>query len=118
MPQMNSDYVVKYFEFWIEENFDQKILHIKMELCSQNLEKFLKNLKAAMGNNLKDIYFFISLELFKELTECLKYLHSIHIIHRDLKPKNVLISDGSNERFLKLCDFNISRALGIKEEDD
>jgi serine/threonine-protein kinase TNNI3K len=53
----------------------------------------------------KTFCYLISYQLFKELLECVNYLHSIPIIHRDLKPENILISDGINGRFLKLCDF-------------
>ena len=44
----------------------------------------------------------------------MNYLHSNHVIHRDLKPENVLISDGRNGVFLKLCDINIAKILAIK----
>ena len=56
--------------------------------------------------------YFISCELFKELIECLNYLHSREppIIHRDLKPANILISfHPNNNRFLRLCDFGLAK---------
>jgi serine/threonine protein kinase len=34
-----------------------------------------------------------SSELFKEILECVNYLHKQNIIHRDLKPENILITD-------------------------
>ena len=42
-------------------------------------------------------------------------MHSKNIIHRDLKPENVVTTDGRNGIFLKLCDFNIAKVLGIEE---
>ena len=45
-------------------------------------------------------------------------MHSIKIIHRDLKPENVLISDGKDGIFLKLCDFNLAKALGIEDKSE
>jgi serine/threonine-protein kinase len=49
-------------------------------------------------------------QLFIKLFECLNYLHKRNppIIHRDLKPDNILISDGMNGRFIKLCDFGLA----------
>ena len=66
----------------------------------------------------KRFRFFISCELLRELTKGVNYLHSNHIIHRDLKPENVVTTDGRNGVFLKLCDFNITKALGIEETDN
>ena len=57
----------------------------------------------------KKFCFFISCELLRDLTKCVNYLHSNHIIHRDLKPENVLISDGRNGVFIKLCDFGLAK---------
>ena len=34
-------------------------------------------------------------------------------MHRDLKPGNVLISDGRNGVFLKLCDFGYAKPLEV-----
>ena len=50
-------------------------------------------------------------ELFREIVECVQYLHSRDppIIHRDLKPANILITaKPTNERYVKLCDFGIA----------
>ena len=68
--------------------------------------------------NYKTFRFFISCQLFKELTKAVNYLHSKNIIHRDLKPENVVTTDGSNGVFLKLCDFNIAKVLGIKDSSE
>ncbi|CAG2172220.1 unnamed protein product [Oppiella nova] len=57
------------------------------------------------------IEYFISCEIFKELLECVQYLHELNpqIIHRDLKPDNILIAENAREgRFVKLCDFGLA----------
>ena len=123
MSQLESDYVVQYFDSWVEdevgfnsEGLPQilKILYIKMELCSGSLRQVIKSMKN-LKNLHKNYHYFISCELFRELTKCVKYLHSINIIHRDLKPENVLTIEGRNGVFLKLCDFNIAKTLGIQD---
>ncbi|CAG2176322.1 unnamed protein product [Oppiella nova] len=57
------------------------------------------------------VEYFISCEIFKEILECVQYLHESkpQIIHRDLKPENILIvKNVRNGRFLKLCDFGLA----------
>ena len=72
-------------------------------------------MKKSFKENHKTFRFFISCQLLRELTKAVNYLHSNHIIHRDLKPENVVTTDGKNGVFMKLCDFNIAKVLGIEE---
>ena len=112
MSELKSDLIVEYFDSWIETlvefNEIRKYLFIKMELCEQNLRNTIKIMES-IDEKYKSFSFFISCQLFEELTKCVNYLHSKNIIHRDLKPENVLISDGRNGVFLKLCDFGLSK---------
>ena len=85
-----------------------------MELCSNNLKNIIeeksKCFERQTSEVMKSIEFYISCQIFKELLECVEYLHESNppIIHRDLKPANILITEESrNGRFLKLCDFGI-----------
>ncbi|CAG2101137.1 unnamed protein product, partial [Medioppia subpectinata] len=57
------------------------------------------------------IEYFMSCEIFRELLECVQYLHESNpvVIHRDLKPENILIDHNfSFNRFIKLCDFGLA----------
>src|SRR5689334_10957127 len=80
-----------------------------MELCEQNLRKTIQLMNESFEEKFKSFRFFISCEMFRELTKAVNYLHSNNIIHRDLKPENVLISNGRNGVFLKLCDFGLAK---------
>jgi len=113
MSEINSDFVVKYFFSWIEEQIDH--LYIKMELCDNSLRNML-NIKQFIFNRLPDqpmncIEYYFSCELLYEITECVQYLHELTppIIHRDLKPENILITyNGNNGRFVKICDHGLA----------
>lgn len=48
------------------------------------------------------------LNLFMDVVNGLKYLHSRGIIHRDLKPENVLVDE---DHRLKIADFGVSKPL-------
>lgn len=50
------------------------------------------------------------MNILKDMTRGLHYLHSQQIIHRDLKPGNVLINIGPGRKISAvLCDFGLSR---------
>ena len=87
-----------------------------MELCSDNLKNIIAKksecFERQSSEAMNSIEFYISCQLFKELLECVQYLHESipQIIHRDLKPENILIKESpTNGRFLKLGDFGLSR---------
>ncbi len=111
MAKIRSDYVVHYNYSWIENN---EILYIQMELCFNTLkaimEQKLNDFKRKRFEVMTPLEYYISSELFKEILEAVNYLHSHKpsIIHRDLKPTNILITEGLNGRFVKLCDFGLA----------
>ena len=98
MSQLNSEYVVKYYNSWTEakiiDNSIENFIYIQMELCSQNLKTIIELIDGLNEEKFKSIKYFIRSEIFIEIIECLNYLHSCYppIIHRDLKPLNVLIN--------------------------
>jgi hypothetical protein len=134
MSESNSCFVARYYRSWIEHNYylnkenrndlnhervnvEQNIfdpekpllLHIQMELCSKTLKDIIQNdLNYDFSRIITLIDYFIASELFIEILESVNYLHKIDIIHRDLKPSNILITDGLNGRFVKLCDFGFA----------
>ncbi|CAG2165323.1 unnamed protein product, partial [Oppiella nova] len=109
--KVRSEYVVKYYNSWSEG----KHLYIQMEYCSQNLKNILE-VKAHVfdrqpGDPMNCYEYLISCEIFREILQCVQYLHELNpqIIHRDLKPDNILIvKDVGNGRFVKLCDFGLA----------
>ncbi len=111
MAKMRSDYIVRYFSSWIENN---EILYIQMELCFNTLkaimEQKLNEFKRNRFEVMTPLEYYISSELFKEILEAVNYLHSLKppIIHRDLKPTNILITEGKNGRCVRLGDFGLA----------
>ena len=86
-----------------------------MELCSDNLQNIIKEkprvFKRQSSDAMNSIEFHISCQLFREILECVQYIHGLNppIIHRDLKPANILINKiPKNGYFIKLCDFGLS----------
>lgn len=59
----------------------------------------------------------LTIEYVLELCEILKILHNerIPIIHRDIKPSNIIIS---NDKVLKLIDFDVSRRYKEESKED
>ncbi|CAG2120595.1 unnamed protein product, partial [Medioppia subpectinata] len=87
--KIRSDYVVHYLNSW----FESDKYYLQMELCADSLRNILALKRRAFGRQtaaqaMNSVEFFISCQLFKELVECVQYLHSSKpaVIHRNLKP--------------------------------
>ena len=101
LKSINSDFVVKYYESFIEQNY----FNIVMEYCeNSDLGNFIKAHKSM--NKLIDerVIFYISLDICSGIQE----IHSKNLIHRDLKPDNLFISKDFK---IKIGDFGISKQL-------
>ncbi|CAG2108563.1 unnamed protein product, partial [Medioppia subpectinata] len=122
LAKLDSEYVVKYYHSWLESNH----LFIQMEFCSQSLKSILKDkpivFERQPEDQINDVFeYFISCEIFKELLECVQYLHSSDppVIHRDLKPENILINVNIKyNRCVKLCDFGLATDHNIDGHTD
>uniref|UniRef100_K3WB19 Protein kinase domain-containing protein n=1 Tax=Globisporangium ultimum (strain ATCC 200006 / CBS 805.95 / DAOM BR144) TaxID=431595 RepID=K3WB19_GLOUD len=101
LSKIQSPYVVRIFEYFIEEVGHRHFAYIDMEYCDRgDLVKLLTE-KGAL-----DAATFES--LFRQLCLGLQEIHAHGIIHRDLKPGNVLLtSDG----IAKIADFGVSTCL-------
>ncbi|CAG2117232.1 unnamed protein product, partial [Medioppia subpectinata] len=111
LAKIDSEFVVKYYNSWLEFNH----LYIQTEFCSQSFKSVLKDKAIVFERQTEDLMnifeYFISCEIFKELLECVQYLHESNppVIHRDLKPDNILIDPiYSSNRCVKLCDFGLA----------
>ncbi|CAG2171404.1 unnamed protein product, partial [Oppiella nova] len=118
LRRLHPKYVVEYYDSWVEGS----TLFIQMELCSHNLIDLL-NIKPQMfnrksGEPMNFYEYFVSCEIFKELLECVQYLHELNppVIHRAIHPYNILFTENiMNGRFLKLGGFGLAT---YHQEDD
>ena len=111
MAELSTHLVIRYNNSWFENN----CLYIQMEYCFHNLMSALtikpKVFERTANQAMNSIEYFISCEIFRQITEALNYLHSIQVIHRDLKPENILIGFHNNKRICKLADFGLSKFI-------
>ncbi|CAG2113767.1 unnamed protein product [Medioppia subpectinata] len=111
LSKLDSDFVVKYEDSYLESNH----LYIQMQFYSQSLRTVLKDKPIVFGRQPEDqmnvFEYFTSCEIFKEILECVEYLHESDppVIHRNLKPENILIDPNfTSNRFIKVCDFGLA----------
>ena len=49
------------------------------------------------------------LNILRDASCGIRYLHSENLVHRDIKPENFLLMHLSTSTIVKLCDFGLSR---------
>lgn len=91
-------YIVKYYEFWTEENEYSRDFYIKMECCRKELE------------NLSCVPMDKRYSYVKQLLIGVRSLHENKIAHGDLKLNNIFIEDT-----IKIGDFGTSRSWSDKD---
>ena len=89
-----------------------------MDHCFENLRNVLtikpKLFERSKNQAMNSIEYFISMKIFRQITEALNYLHSLKpepLIHGNLKPENILIGMSCNKRICKLADFGLSKFI-------
>jgi hypothetical protein len=111
-----NEYLVKYYDFWIEEivkpNGSEFSLYIRMELCDKTLEdvinEFENDSKLKTTESLTAIGYYIASRIFIQILEGVNHLHKQNppLIHRDLKPANILLKKSEVKGFcVKIADF-------------
>lgn len=76
-------------------------IYMVMEICGSDLRRLTRTEVTLETAHISTIMY----NLFRGL----HYLHSAGIYHRDLKPANCLVNQNCS---VKICDFNLSRAMG------
>lgn len=97
--------LIDYFE-------DLENIYIVLEyLSGGNLNFFLSRQQTLLTEfRIKDI--------IEQMAKATFYLHNFGIIYRDLKPENTMMSDISENAFIKIVDFGLSKILGINEKSN
>ena len=54
------------------------------------------------------------LELFVSVCQAIQHAHQKGVIHRDIKPSNVLVAPYDGKPVVKVIDFGIAKAVGMK----
>ena len=103
MAQLNSPFVVRYHDCFVEEN----TLHVVMEYCSEgDLSQLLRRDGPLGEPTVRRFAAHILLGL--------AHLHERGVVHRDIKGANILLgrlARSPRTRVLKLADFGASRRL-------
>jgi hypothetical protein len=111
--KLHNKRIANCYEAWLESQIKSYTLFIKMDLCDENLEKVIdqmkKDSKFFRNESLTLSGYYIASYIFVHILEGVNCLHqrSPQIIHRDLKPDNILVKIENNEVFVKIADFGL-----------
>ena len=101
---IDSDFVVKYYDFFEEED----IIYIVMEFCERgDLENFLEQKKKSVKFLDEDLIW----QIFLKITIGLADIHKKKILHRDIKLKNIFLK---NNLDIKIGDLGVGKFLSDK----
>ena len=56
------------------------------------------------------------LNIFKQMTKGLRYIHENNVMHRDLKPENILLTMEDGNLVVKISDFGCSTVNDLKQK--
>ena len=105
LHSLNHTGIIKLYDSF---QYDNKFYSV-MDYCKGGeLEAYLKEKKFLSEKEAKNI--------FKQIYNAVKYIHSQNIIHRDLKPNNILFKDEEKKNIV-LIDFGISGYKNGKNYD-
>jgi serine/threonine-protein kinase ULK/ATG1 len=94
LQKMNHVNIIKLYEY----KFDGDYLLLVTEYCKDgDLELWLK----------KDNSIESKIDIIKQITIGIEYMHTNNILHRDIKPQNILLHDN----IIKICDFGFSTII-------
>ena len=102
---INNEYVIKYYESFIENEFFYIIMEYGGDL---NLKQFIGKYKEK-NEYLNEI---IIKDIIMQICLGLNDIHKNKLIHRDLTPDNIFINKNNK---IKIGDFGISKILTINQ---
>lgn len=112
-PQLESD-VVFFERFKREEQMGQRLEHpnVVKVLTPRDKSRMYMAMEYVDGRSLRSIIqadaplpAARALEIARQVTEALVYLHAQRVVHRDIKPENILLT---GEARVKILDFGIA----------
>ena len=56
--------------------------------------------------------------LVPQICEALQFEHESGVVHRDVKPENLVLTDASGQRTMKVLDFGIAKLLADESEGE
>jgi serine/threonine protein kinase len=94
LQKMDHNNIMKMYEY----KFDGDYIVLVTEYCKDgDLEQWIKK-----NNNMIE-----KINVIKQITIGIEYMHTNNILHRDIKPQNILL----HNNIIKICDFGFSTTI-------
>lgn len=131
LSNMEHKNIIRYSTSWIDKDYFSKFKHDKKWLSKTVGERIYLYIQMELCDlaltdiNTMKLHPDVKHNIYSQILQGVRYIHSIDYVHRDIKPKNIMLkvnnvrsNTGENMSYtVKICDFGVATYVGGVEQN-